>query len=182
MKNICFRISDKEHELYDKKVKEKLGVSLPVFFKSVGVSFLIRDEDVKKSLYNNNINLDDLSEYYDTELKTYLTKEQYEALKKMADKHGWSLSKEIRFRLQNTLSYNLDFYDQELDEMQACRNQIKRIGININMILRRDEGRVLDKDGFKKDIDDLKNQLTDLESRFNYFLKQCRSRITSSKG
>ncbi len=82
MKYISFRISDKEHDLYDKKVKEKLGVSLPVFFKSVGVSFLSRDEDIKKTLYNNNINLDALSEYYDTELKTYLTKEQYEALKK----------------------------------------------------------------------------------------------------
>ncbi|EMP4144893.1 hypothetical protein WD174_004405 [Salmonella enterica] len=66
--------------------------------------------------------------------------------------------------------------------MHACRNQIRKIGININMILRRDEGRVLDKDGFKQDIDELKNQLSDLENRFNYFLKQCRGRVTSSKG
>ncbi|MFB9999097.1 hypothetical protein [Providencia rustigianii] len=30
--------------------------------------------------------------------------------------------------------------------MKLCRNHIKRIGLNINMILLRDEGRVLDKE------------------------------------
>nr|CRY94882.1 hypothetical protein [uncultured prokaryote] len=182
MKQIKFRLTDDEYENINNKLNEKLKTSVPGFFKNVGMEILNRDPDIKKSLNDENININDLSEYCDERLQVLVTHEQSVALQKMADKHGWSLSKEIRFRLQNTLNNNLDFFDQELDEMHACRNQIRKIGININMILRRDEGRVLDKDGFKQDIDDLKNQLSDLESRFNYFLKQCRGRITSSKG
>ncbi|MEY0291105.1 hypothetical protein AB7303_20090 [Providencia rettgeri] len=70
----------------------------------------------------------------------------------LAKKHGWSLSREIRFRLQATLSNEMDFFDQELQEMRLCQNHIKRIGLNINMILLRDEAHVLDKNGMRQDM------------------------------
>ncbi|MEX9876141.1 TraY domain protein, partial [Providencia rettgeri] len=91
------------------------------------------------------------------------------------------LSREMRFRLQATLSNEMDFFDQELQEMRLCRNHIKRIGLNINMILRRDEGRVLDKEGIRQDMQALTEQLNELEDKFNLFINKCKGRIVTSR-
>ncbi|HFV7070684.1 TPA: DNA distortion polypeptide 1 [Escherichia coli] len=182
MKQINFRIPDEEYDFFEKKVRECFNISLPMFFKKVGLHTLSHDSEIRKIKADLKNDLGSESFYKDRYIPFKANDELYHGLKENAEKHGWSLSKEIRFRLKHTMNNDLDFFDQELDEMHACRNQIRKIGININMILRRDEGRVLDKDGFKKDIDELKNQLSGLENRFNYFLKKCRGRITSSKG
>lgn len=182
MKQIKFRLTDDEYEKINTRLRDELNVSVPLFFKAMGLEILNRDFNIKKNLADNNINLDNISDYTDKKLQVLVTYEHYVALKKMADKHGWSLSKEIRFRLQLTLSNQMDFFDEEITEMRICRNQIKRIGVNINMIQRKDTYQVLDKAGFKQDIDELKLQLSELEKKFNYFLKQCKRRTTSSKG
>ncbi|MEY1505421.1 TraY domain protein, partial [Escherichia coli] len=98
-----------------------------------------------------------------------------------AKKHGWSLSRQMRFSQQATLSNEMDFFDQELQEMRLCGNHIKRIGLNINMILRRDEGRVLDKDGIRQDMQALTEQLNELEDKFNLFINKCKGRIVTSR-
>ncbi|MEX9339459.1 TraY domain protein, partial [Providencia alcalifaciens] len=66
-------------------------------------------------------------------------------------------------------------------EMRLCRNHIKRIGLNINMILRRDEGRVLDKEGIRQDMQALTEQLNELEDKFNLFINKCKGRIVTSR-
>ncbi|MEX9897475.1 TraY domain protein, partial [Providencia rettgeri] len=72
-------------------------------------------------------------------------------------------------------------FDQELQEMRLCRNHIKRIGLNINMILRRDEGPVLDKEGMCQDMQALTEQLNELENKFNLFINKCKGRIVTSR-
>ncbi|ENN8378731.1 TraY domain protein [Providencia rettgeri] len=181
MKQINFRINDDEYELYHKKVKENLNMTLPSFYKFIGNMMLNKDNDIKKSLFEHSISIGEESEYTDKIVQTCLTAEQENALMESAKKHGWSLSREIRFRLQTTLSNEMDFFDQELQEMRLCRNHIKRIGLNINMILRRDEGRVLDKEGMRQDMQALTEQLNELENKFNYFINKCKGRIIANR-
>jgi len=181
MKQIKFRINDNEYELYHKKVKEKLNMSLPSFYKLVGNMMLNKDKDIKETLSEHEVSIGEESDYTDERAFIYLTKEQKDALLTLAQKHGWSLSREMRFRLQTTLSNEMDFFDQELQEMKLCRNHIKRIGLNINMILRRDEGQVLDKEGMRQDMQALTEQLNELENKFNYFINKCKGRIIASR-
>ncbi|EFB70453.1 hypothetical protein [Providencia rustigianii] len=181
MKQINFRINDDEYELYHKKVKENLNMSLPSFYKLVGNMMLSKDKDIKKTLSEHEVSIGEESDYTDKRAYLYLTAEQENALIVSAKKHGWSLSREMRFRLQTTLSNEMDFFDQELQEMKLCRNHIKRIGLNINMILLRDEGRVLDKEGMRQDMKVLTEQLNELESKFNYFINKCKGRIIANR-
>ncbi|EOT2070593.1 DNA distortion polypeptide 1, partial [Proteus mirabilis] len=181
MKQINFRINDNEYELYHKKVKENLNMSLPSFYKLVGNMMLNKDKDIKETLSDHAISIGEESDYTDKRAYLYLTAEQENALITSAKKHGWSLSREMRFRLQTTLSNEMDFFDQELQEMKLCRNHIKRIGLNINMILRRDEGRILDKEGMRQDMQALTEQLNELENKFNYFINKCKGRIIANR-
>ncbi len=181
MKQINFRINDNEYELYHKKVKENLNMSLPSFYKLVGNMMLNKDKDIKETFSDHAISIGEESDYTDKRAYLYLTAEQENALITSAKKHGWSLSREMRFRLQTTLSNEMDFFDQELQEMKLCRNHIKRIGLNINMILRRDEGRVLDKEGMRQDMQALTEQLNELENKFNYFINKCKGRIIANR-
>ncbi|HHR5833345.1 TPA: DNA distortion polypeptide 1 [Providencia alcalifaciens] len=181
MKQINFRINDNEYELYHKKVQENLNMSLPSFYKLVGNLMLNKDNDIKKTLSDHAISIGEESDYTDKRAYLYLTAEQENALIMSAKRHGWSLSREMRFRLQTTLSNEMDFFDQELQEMKLCRNHIKRIGLNINMILRRDEGRVLDKEGMRQDMQALTEQLNELENKFNYFINKCKGRIIANR-
>lgn len=181
MKQIKFRLNDDEYELYHKKVKENLNITLPSFYKIMGNAILNKSENIKDSLSEHSISIGEESDYTDKRAFIYLTNEQKEALLILANKHGWSLSREMRFRLQTTLSNEMDFFDQELQEMKLCRNHIKRIGLNINMILRRDEGRVLDKEGMRHDMQALTEQLNELENKFNYFINKCKGRIVANR-
>lgn len=181
MKQINFRLRDDEYEFQTKKVKENLNMTLPAFYKVVGNAILNKHKDIKDSLSEHAISIGEEADYTDERAFIYLTREQKEALLISAQKHGWSLSREMRFRLQTTLSNNMDFFDQELQEMKLCRNYIKRIGLNINMILRRDEGRVLDKDGMRQDMAELTGHLNELEKKFNHFIHKCKGRIIANR-
>lgn len=179
MKNICFRISDEEHDFFETKVKEHFKISLPRFFKIVGINALNKDSDIKNTKADLVDDLGLESSYKDNFVAFKVHDELYHALKESAEKHGWSLSKEMRFRLKHTMSNDLDFYDQELKVLLKNQHEVKRIGRNVNMILRRDEGRVLDKDGFRQDITGLIQRLDDMEKLLGQYIKKCRGRMLS---
>ncbi|MDD0136513.1 DNA distortion polypeptide 1, partial [Shigella flexneri] len=86
----------------------------------------------------------------------YLTGKQRADIEKAANRHGWTLSRECRYRIQTTLNNRLDFFDQELLMMNRCRNTIDKIGRNFHYIIVNDQTRVLDKDGFYQDAERLK--------------------------
>ncbi|HEI8686951.1 TPA: hypothetical protein SLG44_001603 [Proteus mirabilis] len=65
MKQINFRINDNEYELYHKKVKENLNMSLPSFYKLVGNMMLNKDKDIKETLSDHAISIGEESDYTD---------------------------------------------------------------------------------------------------------------------
>ncbi|EBV6531365.1 DNA distortion polypeptide 1 [Salmonella enterica subsp. enterica serovar Oranienburg] len=111
----------------------------------------------------------------------YLTPNQRLSLEKAAKKHGWTLSRECRYRLQTTIENELDFFDQELLMMNRCRNAIDKIGRNFHYIIMNNENRIMDKDGFNEDVAQLKNQLEQLKSQFETYIKLCKGRTVSNK-
>lgn len=70
---------------------------------------LNKDKDIKETLSDHAISIGEESDYTDKRAYLYLTAEQENALITSAKKHGWSLSREMRFRLQTTLSNEMDF-------------------------------------------------------------------------
>ncbi|MEA9445854.1 TraY domain-containing protein (plasmid) [Candidatus Fukatsuia symbiotica] len=80
------------------------------------------------SIIHGNTVSDEIKPYYSTlydkKLSTKLNDELSEALKKEATKNGWSLSKEMRFRLASSLIGDPSFYPDEVKKIRATRNSI----------------------------------------------------------
>ncbi len=85
----------------------------------------------------------DINTFFDNNdfIKTtmYLTGKQRADIERAANRHGWTLSRECRYRIQTTLENELDFFDQELLMMNRCRNSIDKIGRNFHYIIVNDQ-------------------------------------------
>ncbi|MEY0536356.1 hypothetical protein AB7303_20085 [Providencia rettgeri] len=55
MKQIKFRLNYDEYELYHKKVKENLNITLPSFYKNVGNAILNKSKNIKDSLSEHSV-------------------------------------------------------------------------------------------------------------------------------
>ncbi|HFT0587297.1 DNA distortion polypeptide 1 [Morganella morganii] len=179
MKQINFRIPDEEYDFFEKKVRECFNISLPMFFKKVGLHTLSHDSEIRKIKADLKNDLGSESFYKDRYIPFKANDELYHGLKENAEKHGWSLSKEIRFRLKHTMNNDLDFFDQELKVMRDYNNQLKRVGRNINMILRRDDGKILEKEEFKQDIVNLQKNINEMQRELEGYIKKCKGRSLS---
>ncbi|EIZ8651516.1 DNA distortion polypeptide 1 domain protein [Escherichia coli] len=102
-------------------------------------------------------------------------------IERAANRHGWTLSRECRYRIQTTLENELDFFDQELLMMNRCRNSIDKIGRNFHYIIVNDQTRVLDKDGFYHDAERLTTEIFNLKNQFENYIMLCKGRTVSNK-
>lgn len=181
MKKIQFRLEeDKESKLLQKlKVIFPLETNMTV---AKGMKLLAN------GLIKNNIPVEK-TESVDEQLplndfiKTtcYLTQKQRFTLEKAAGKHGWTLSRECRYRLHTTLENELDFFDQELLMMNRCRNAVDKIGRNFHYIIMNDENRIMDKNGFYDDVKQLEEKIKNLKDQFEDYIKLCKGRTVSNK-
>lgn len=106
---------------------------------------------------------------YDKPRSVNLNEDLINELKKHADSNGWSLSKEIRFRLSSSLSESPSFYPDEVKELRLARNAVDVVGRNLHHIIVRKELLMINDEGFHQDvrrlnqnIEALKNQVTEL--------------------
>lgn len=152
MKKVQFRIEESQHDdLLD--CLKTLYPDEPGLTVAKGMK-LLASALLKSKVKNDNFyDVNDNDDFIKTTL--YLTDKQRKDIEKAANKHGWTLSRECRYRIQTTLSNELDFFDQELLVMNRCRNAIDKIGRNFHYIIVNDNARVLDKDGFYQDAERL---------------------------
>jgi hypothetical protein len=174
MKQVKFRLDDGDYTL----LKQKLPCTVPSYFKSVAEDFI---KKVNSGVTVNGWKLDSLIVNYNEEeqknlLGVYVTDSQKNAIQTAAKKHGWSVSREIRHRLQTTLSNRLDVFDEELMEFRKARNDINKLAINMHFILQKDEGRIIDKNNFMDDVKQLQQQIADLKSQFERYTLLSQSR------
>ncbi|HAF2404737.1 TPA: hypothetical protein G8N69_004839 [Salmonella enterica] len=168
MRNVCFRLSDNDYNI----LKEKLPCTVPAYFKSVAEDFI---KKVNAGVSVNGWQLDSLIVNYNNEeqnnvLKTYVTDSQKNAIEKAAKKHGWSISREIRHRLQTTLSNRLDMFDEELLAFRKTKNSINKLGTNLHFILKNDNGKILDKNGFMDDVTNLQKEIEQLKKQLDQYI------------
>ena len=106
---------------------------------------------------------------------------EYQQISRYAVSHGWSLSKEIRFRLAHTLNDNFDVFDNELKELYSTRSAIDRVGRNIRHIIVNNQKMILDKSEFSEDIKEVILLTTQAKEQLDNYIKLCGGRKISGK-
>ncbi|EJM8065765.1 DNA distortion polypeptide 1 [Escherichia coli] len=178
MKQIKFRLDDAKH--HDLLICLKfLYPDEPSLTVSKGMKLLA--SALLKSQKTNQIQNDYVDENNFIKTTLYLTGKQRADIENAANRHGWTLSRECRYRIQTTLNNRLDFFDQELLMMNRCRNTIDKIGRNFHYIIVNDQTRVLDKDGFYQDAEQLTNEIKNLKREFERYIMLCKGRTISNK-
>ncbi|HBJ6961844.1 TPA: DNA distortion polypeptide 1 [Salmonella enterica subsp. enterica serovar Duisburg] len=178
MKKVQFRIEESQHDdLLD--CLKTLYPDEPDLTVAKGMK-LLASALLKSKVKNDNFyDVNDNDDFIKTTL--YLTGKQRKDIEKAANKHGWTLSRECRYRIQTTLSNELDFFDQELLVMNRCRNAIDKIGRNFHYIIVNDNARILDKDGFYQDAERLSTEIMSLKNEFENYIMLCKGRTVSNK-
>ncbi|HAV9700378.1 TPA: DNA distortion polypeptide 1 [Escherichia coli] len=178
MKKVQFRIDENQYDdLLD--CFKTLYPDEPALTVAKGMK-LLASALLKSKVKNNDDGKDcDESDFIKTTL--YLTVKQRAEIEKAARRHGWTLSRECRYRIQTTLENELDFFDQELLMMNRCRNAIDKIGRNFHYIIVNDNARVLDKNGFYQDAEQLNTEIMRLKSEFENYIMLCKGRTVSNK-
>lgn len=178
MKQVNFRLEKKQHDdLLD--CLKTLYPDEPSLTVAKGMK-LLASALLKSKVKNDNFyGVNDSNDFIKTTL--YLTGKQRKDIEKAANRHGWTLSRECRYRIQTTLSNELDFFEQELLVMNRCRNAIDKIGRNFHYIIVNDNARVLDKDGFYQDAERLSTEIMSLKNEFENYIMLCRGRTVSNK-
>lgn len=178
MKQIKFRLDDAKH--HDLLICLKsLYPDEPGLTVSKGMKLLA--SALLKSQKTNQIQNDYVDENNFIKTTLYLTGKQRADIENAANRHGWTLSRECRYRIQTTLNNKLDFFDQELLMMNRCRNTIDKIGRNFHYIIVNDQTRILDKDGFYQDAEQLTNEIKNLKREFERYIMLCKGRTISNK-
>ena len=179
MKQINFRLEEKQHDNLLECLKviypDEPGLTVAKGMKLLASALLkskVTEDD------NDNF-MPDTNDFIKTTM--YLTMKQRNKIEKAAKRHGWTLSRECRYRIQTTLDNELDFFDQELLMMNRCRNAIDKVGRNFHYIILNDQTRVLDKDGFYQDAEKLKTEIVNLRSEFENYIMLCKGRTVSNK-
>lgn len=178
MKKVQFRVEDEDHD-YLLLCLKSIYPDEPNLTVAKGMKLLasaLLKSNNNKAKEKNSIDNEDF-------IKTtlYLTAKQRDKIEKASVRHGWTLSRECRFRIQTTLDNNLDFYDQELLMLNRCRNTIDKIGRNFHYIIVSNQAMLIDKDDFYQDAERLTFEMRNLKEQFENYIALCKGRTVSSK-
>lgn len=141
-KTVLLRMSD---ELY-KQVKEN------VKNKKVSVNSLIIDL-IKDNVREKDVEYKEIICKKEKEIKCIrstirFTKSEAEILSKYAQKNGWKITQEIRYRVIGGISKKGKVSGEEMELIKEIRQSINALGRNVNRIIRED--RIVDQEG--KDV------------------------------
>lgn len=178
MKKIQFRLEEKQHD-YLMDCLKNIYPDEPGLTAAKGMKLLA--SALLKSKAPDEVKVPVHDDIHFTKTTVYLTVGQRDKIENCAKKHGWTLSRECRYRIQTTLVNELDFFDQELLMMNRCRNAIDKIGRNFHYIILNDKSRVLDKDGFYQDAQRLNAEIVSLRNEFENYIMLCKGRTVSNK-
>ncbi|HDW2136952.1 TPA: DNA distortion polypeptide 1 [Yersinia enterocolitica] len=178
MKKVQFRVEDEDHD-YLLVCLKSIYPDEPNLTVAKGMKLLASALLKSKSKETEeNINYDN-DDFIKTTL--YLTAKQRNSIEKASVRHGWTISRECRFRIQTTLDNNLDFYDQELLMLNRCRNSVDKIGRNFHYIIVNNQSMLLEKDDFYQDAEQLSFEMKNLKNQFESYIALCKGRTVSNK-
>lgn len=161
IKHLGIRLNEDEFNKLTEKA-ELLNIKPASFLKRLVLSIIHGKKTTStiSPVYSTN---------YDKPTTVNLNEELIKELKSHADSNGWSLSKEIRFRLSASLAEVPAFYPDEVKELRLARNAVDVVGRNLHHIIVRKQLLMINDEGFHEDvirltknIEALQNQVTEL--------------------
>lgn len=147
-KNVCFRMDETVHNRAALKAKE-LGVTVSSLAKKFVYS--IANNDLERNETTNDEKTDRL--YFS------LSFDEKETIKKNALTHGWSLSKEARFRVVSSMSSTSKVLPDELKKIRGLRTAIDAVGRNIRHMMFQSKKIEINDPDFMKEIQTLNSYM-----------------------
>ncbi|WP_280626975.1 hypothetical protein [Arsenophonus nasoniae] len=174
MKMLRFRVTDEQYQELKTISSENGCRSANEFLKDIALTILSKDKKFNKE--KSELDRD----YLINKLQFHVTDEVHEKIRASAKKHGWTLSKEIRFRLNQTLSREPVMLENEIRELRKTRNEIVRIGQNIYYLIAQRQLLPVNDKNMWEDIKKLNVLIEDVKRKVNY-LADARANILPVK-
>lgn len=170
MKTIKWRVTEEEYEKILNVIKSHGARSVHQFFKDISLAIFSKEEGDLPSDDINNI------DYLFYKMQFHVTEDMNNKIRGSVKKHGWTLSKEIRFRLNQTLSREPVMLENEIRELRKIRNEIVRIGQNIYYLIAQRQLLPVNDKNMWEDIKKLNALIEDVKGKVNY-LAEARANI-----
>lgn len=132
MKFISFRIDDEDYDKLKKNIEILYQIKPTEYLKRVALTLSGKEMNAVPS---DNL----LSEKFDNAFWTYLSDKQRNTIINSAKTRHWSLSKEIRFRLNLTMTNEPVLLDEEITALTATKNAVNKVGRNLSAIIKRQQ-------------------------------------------
>ena len=132
MKFISFRIDDEDYDKLKKNIEILYQIKPTEYLKRVALTLSGKEINAVPS---DNL----LSEKFDNAFWTYLSDKQRNTIINSAKTRHWSLSKEIRFRLNLTMTNEPVLLDEEITALTATKNAVNKVGRNLSAIIKRQQ-------------------------------------------
>lgn len=161
LKEIRVRLTESLFSILQAKVQES-GLSLNGY-----INFVLTSESLtEERSFQEVIGKPDKKE---VESRVYFTISEADMLKEYAISNGWSLSKEISYRVISSLTKKPKLSGEELKAIYSVRSSINVLGANINRLIRNHE--ILSDDNVKMCCE-LTLLIKELQGKINY-LEKC---------
>ncbi|OCR84628.1 hypothetical protein [Campylobacter fetus] len=169
---IHINIDDDKIEII-KKIKQETKISI-----SQIINFLIskysKENDDRKDKNRELLDIKNKKVESNKYIRINISNEEYQFLMQEAQKNGFNMtSKEIKYRLLNTIHNNKYFTSMELENFSQARSEINVVGRNLNRLLKLLHTRNIikfDSKDFKKSIDNLNDKIDKLSDELGELL------------
>jgi hypothetical protein len=169
MKQIKFRLSDDEYLLAEVNAQAQGFDSISSYAKSKALELKNANALSKKITVTNEPT---------KRAWVYLYDHEVELIKRHAVLSGLSMSREIAFRVRQTLMKNDPcFYLEEMNDLKRMRTEINRVGRNIHLIIALERFLQVNDDGFRSEINELLRAISKLESTLKSLVQSAINRF-----
>lgn len=145
-----------------KEKSEEHRMSLNSYIKSVLKSEIQKKEQIYKEWINK-------PEKKEIESRVFFTKSESKVLREYAVSNGWSLSREVRYRVISTISKKPKLSGKELEAIYSVRSSINVLGANINRLIRNNKALTNENIEICKNLVELLKEIKDKIS----YLERC---------
>ncbi len=166
MKNVCFRLDDNDYELAKVNAAANGINSVSVFAKRKVLEVEVNPVSVP------------VSDKPAKPVFTYLYPHEVELVKRNADLHGMSVSREIAIRIRQSLLKNeVCLYPGEVNDLKKLTTAIDRIGRNIHFIIKGERFCTVNDPDFRKEVIEVIGLCKDIDSKLEQLTKSVVNRF-----
>ncbi|EKJ5694464.1 hypothetical protein PJO24_004683 [Salmonella enterica] len=160
MKYISFRMTNDDYEKLSVVIKNITDKTPTKFFADLASKIISENKSFDNHSCDDGTDLNHVKQ-------VRLSTSMMSFIKGQAKRNGWSESKEIRFRLNQTISNEPVLLDHEIAELRGARNAVDRIGQNVFYIIAKRQQLEINDPAFWDDIKKLNKSIDDVKKLVN---------------